>query len=132
MDDSSNVMRVVIHSLDDERRLDLRSDERGQWRDSEHSVDALQGCTDLDLRASPFTNTLAINRLRLAIGESRDISVVFLDAGTLQYEKNPQRYTRLDANLYRYLSLDSGFTADLPVDAHGLLLEYPNWFERVW
>ena len=33
--------------------------------------------------------------------------------------------------LYRFLSLDGGFTADLLVDADGLVLDYPGLFRRV-
>jgi hypothetical protein len=30
--------------------------------------------------------------------------------------------------LYRFLSLDGSFTADLPVDADGLVVDYPELF----
>jgi uncharacterized protein len=30
------------------------------------------------------------------------------------------------------LSLDGGFTADLQVDADGLVLDYPGLFRRAW
>ena len=47
-----------------------------------------------------------------------------------------QRYTRLEQNsgdtLYKYESLDGGFTANLPVDADGLVLDYPGLFRRVF
>jgi len=36
-----------------------------------------------------------------------------------------QEYTRLDATHFRYLSLSSGFTADLDFDADGLVKNYP-------
>ena len=32
--------------------------------------------------------------------------------------------------LYRFESLDGGFTADLPVDPDGLVLDYPGLFKR--
>jgi hypothetical protein len=44
---------------------------------------------------------------------------------------DPQRYTRLDEDLYLYESLDSDFTAELTVDARGYVLEYPGLFERL-
>jgi uncharacterized protein len=34
--------------------------------------------------------------------------------------------------LYKFESLDGGFTADLPVDAEGLMLDYPSLFRRVF
>jgi hypothetical protein len=53
----------------------------------------------------------------------------------LQAWPEPQRYTCLEKSdrggLYRFLSLDGEFTADLPVDAGGLVLDYPGLFRRV-
>jgi hypothetical protein len=44
----------------------------------------------------------------------------------------PQAYTRLADQRYRYESLDgSGFSAELAVDADGLVLDYPGLFRRV-
>jgi hypothetical protein len=109
--------------------LTLESDGEGHWTNEPE----LDGCIDIDLRASPFTNTLAIERLQLQPDESREISVVFIDPGALTFERMAQRYTRLGASrTYRYESVDSGFTAELPVDEDGLLLEYPDFFVRVW
>lgn len=49
--------------------------------------------------------------------------------------QNRSKYTCLEKSngggLYRFLSLDGGFTADLPVDADGLVLDYPGLFKRV-
>ena len=43
-----------------------------------------------------------------------------------------QRYTALTpGSLYRFESPGSGFTADLPVDEDGLVLDYPGLFRRL-
>jgi hypothetical protein len=43
-----------------------------------------------------------------------------------------QRYTALDgAKHYRFESLDDGFTAELPVDEDGFVLDYPGLFRRL-
>lgn len=34
--------------------------------------------------------------------------------------------------VYRFESLDSGFTADVEVDAAGLVVTYPGLFQRQW
>ena len=95
----------------------------------------LDGCEYVDVSETPFTNTLPIRRLDLAPGESADVSVAYFDGSELQPWPEPQRYTCLEKNdrggLYRYLNLDSGFTADLPVDADGLVTDYPGLFKRV-
>jgi uncharacterized protein len=44
---------------------------------------------------------------------------------------DPQRYTRLAERRYRFESRDSDFTADLPLDPDGLVLDYPGLFRRI-
>jgi hypothetical protein len=99
-------------------------------------VPGLEGCVDVDISATPFTNTLPIRRLGLAPGESADVSVAYVDIDEMRAWTEEQRYTRLEQNsgdrLYKYESLDGGFTADLPVDADGLVLDYPGLFRRVF
>ena len=137
-DASWRVRSVLFAALDSETPgVELLSDGRGTWttRDGE-AVRGLDGCMDVDVSATPFTNTLPIRRLGLAQGESRDVSVVFVEAGEMRAWAEPQRYTcleaRADGGLYRFEALDGGFTADLPVDADGLVLDYPGLFRRVY
>ena len=66
--------------------------------------------------------------------ESAEIAVAYIDGAELQPWPEPQRYTRLETEegveIYRFLSLDGGSTADLPVDPDGLVLDYPGLFRR--
>ncbi len=43
----------------------------------------------------------------------------------------PQRYTRLDANRYRYESLLGDFKADLTVDEWEIVMKYGQYWEAV-
>ncbi|HEY7340639.1 MAG TPA: putative glycolipid-binding domain-containing protein [Ktedonobacterales bacterium] len=115
----------------------LYADGAGNWTDDKgQSLGALQGCIDVDIMLTPLTNTLPIRRLQLAPGESREISVVYIAAPDLSISPFRQRYTRLDdadgGQRYRYESVDSGFTADLPVDDDGFVVDYPGIWRRVW
>jgi hypothetical protein len=89
----------------------------------------------VDIAVTPFTNTLPIRRLGLAATESAELSVAYFKRTELQAWPDPQRYTCLEKSdeggLYRYLSLDGGFTADLPVDGDGLVVDYPGLFKRI-
>ena len=99
------------------------------------AVAYLDGCEYVDIADTPFTNTLPVRRLGLVRGSAADITVAYVDGMDLQPWPEPQRYTRLDrdgADVYRFTSLDGGFTADLPVDAEGLVLDYPGLFRRTW
>jgi uncharacterized protein len=116
--------------------VDLVSDGEGNWTTSDgQAMPQLRGCIDVDISVTPFTNTLPIRRLSLEPVESAELSVAYIEGTELQVWREPQRYTCLEKSdrggLYRFLSLDGGFTADLPVDADGLVLDYPGLFKRV-
>jgi uncharacterized protein len=113
----------------------LLSDGEGNWTGLDgRAVTYLEGCEYVDISETPFTNTLPIRRLGLAPGESAEICVAYFEGAELQLWPEPQRYTCLEKDssvgLYRFLSLDGGFTADLPVDTDGLVLDYPELFKR--
>lgn len=113
----------------------LVSDGKGEWTNGGgQALPELDGCLDLDIQASPFTNTLAIRRLELAADAAAEIRVGFVTVPELGVRHVRQRYTRLadgaSGSVYRYESLESDFRSDLPVDTDGLLLEYPGYFRR--
>ncbi|HEX5502042.1 MAG TPA: putative glycolipid-binding domain-containing protein, partial [Thermomicrobiales bacterium] len=109
----------------------------GHWTAADGATPPdLAGCLDVDIRVTPFTNTLPIRRLGLRPGESAELAVAYLALPALAVTRERQRYTCLaagpDGGLYRYESLPGGFRADLSVDADGLVLDYPGLFRRVW
>jgi hypothetical protein len=112
--------------------LHLESDGHGHWRENGKDRPDLQGCIDVDIQATPLTNTLPIRRLDLETGESIDIRLCYITVPDLIASPANQRYTALEAgSLYRFESLESGFTADLPVDEDGFVLDYPGLFKRL-
>jgi len=102
-----------------------------RWRVNGTPRADLDGCIDVDLRWTPFTNTLPIRRLALAANTPHELEVAWIDAGTLAVHKSLQRYTRLDASTVRFESLRSGFRAELQVDGDGLVTAYPGLFRRL-
>jgi hypothetical protein len=134
------VKEVDVHLLDDvSRNIRLRADGKGNWKDgSGNPILSLNGCFDVDISATPFTNTLAIRRLRLKAGETSDLVAAYIEVPEMRVQPSHQRYTCLEVSagggLYRYKDegLFRGFTADLLVDPDGLVLDYPNLFRRVW
>lgn len=119
--------------------LFLVTDGEGAWTtESGQALPSLKGCFDVDIAVTPFTNTLPIRRLSLPPGSSATLSMVYITVPQLQIEVTEQRYTCLEAialgGRYRYESLKNGvasFTAELPVDQHGLVFDYPGLFRRV-
>ncbi len=133
-----NVRQVVINLLDSTHAdIRLRADGQGHWSmDTRSPLQLLDGCTDVDISITPFTNTLPIRRLGLKPGQASDIVVAYIAVPELDVKAARQRYTCLQASskggLYRYEGLGTGFTADLPVDGDGLVLDYPESCRRVW
>ena len=117
--------------------LDLLADGEGRWkRRGGEPVPELNGCIDVDISATPFTNTLPIRRLGLKPGESEELAVTYVRVPELLVGPEKQRYgcleARIDGGLYRFEALPSGFTAELPVDHDGLVIHYPRLFRRAW
>jgi hypothetical protein len=117
--------------------LDLLADGEGRWkRRGGKPVPDLDGCIDVDISATPFTNTLPIRKLGLKPGESAGVEVAYVRVPELLVGAERQRYgcleARADCGLYRFEALPSGFTAELPLDADGLVTGYPGLFQRAW
>jgi hypothetical protein len=112
------------------RRIGLAP--QGEWLDYTGTLDLahLAACTDIDLGFTPATNTVAIRRLNLDVGQSAEISAAWMRLPGLTLEPLRQTYTRLDAARYRYESA-SGFSAELAVDEDGLVVDYTGGWERV-
>ena len=71
------IRRVGVRLIGDDRRLEIAADGAGNWRDGDdHPLAHLQGAIDVDLSASPFTNTLPIRRLNLKEGDAAEILAV--------------------------------------------------------
>jgi len=130
------VREVRAAAPDSERPvLELLADGEGRWKSrGGEPVPELDGCIDVDISATPFTNTLPIRRLGLKPGESEELTVTYIRVPELLVGPESQRYGCLEADggFYRFEALPSGFTAELPVDAEGLVIDYPGLFRRVW
>jgi len=115
----------------DGRRASLRATGSGAWLDADgRPLPALDGCVDIDIEATPLTNTLPIRRLPFGPGEARDLALIHVSAPSLAVSVARQRYARTGRG-YRFESLDSDFAVDLPVDEDGFVLDYPGLFRRV-
>jgi len=132
-DASWRVREVRAEAPEDGTALHLHADGAGKWHDAGGgALPHLDGCIDVDLYAVAFTNTLPVRRLAMAVGEEHTIGVAYVQLPSMAVEHMQQRYTRVSDNVYRYLSVASGFTADLLVDGEGLVVDYPGLARRMW
>jgi uncharacterized protein len=113
--------------------LAMHGDGEGHWRDGEgRALKQIEGCIDIDIAATPFTNSLPIRRLELARGERRPIRVAYIAAPELEPTRVEQAYTCIEPGReYRYEGLFRKFAANLPVDEDGLVIDYPTLFRRL-
>lgn len=116
------------------REIKLSGDGAGNWTNETGKIlGEFAGCFDVDISATPFTNALPIRRAKLETGASVDISAVYILVPEMTVRRSSQRYTRLETNLFRFeeKGVFDGFTADLPVDANGFVIDYPGLFKRL-
>ena len=125
--------KLVLATERSTRSLRLQTDGRGHWRGGDdRAIDALDGCMDIDIWPTPFTNSFPIRREPMVLGERRQFLVAWIFAPDLTVQPQPQAYTRLADRLYLFENLDgSDFRAELPVDEDGIVLDYPDLFRRV-
>jgi hypothetical protein len=134
--DCSAHWAVLSFSIEttDGMRLALSSDGNGHWR-SEAGVplSLFDGCIDIDLAGTAFTNSLPIRRLALKPQDGTvKLSMLYVPFDTFEPLRDEQRYTCIaEDKHYLYESGDRSFKAELPVDGDGLVMDYPTLFKRL-
>ena len=128
---ATRTVEVWSMSRAGERRLRLTVDVGGRWWRDGTRVPDLDGCIDVDVAATPLTNTFPINRLAgLAVGASATSSVAWVDVPDLSATRVDQTYERLADRLWRYSDQRHG-AFELSVDDDGLVIDYTGFASRV-
>jgi hypothetical protein len=98
---------------------------------------SLHGCVELDIAATPLTNTLAIRQLGLKVGEEAMINVAWVDVPSLRVTPVQQGYRRIGPiqgsdgfEAYEFWPV-GGRTYRLTVDADALVVEYEDFAQRL-
>ena len=110
--------------------LELRHDGKGKWAGVPNAAE-LDGALDCDLAFSPLTNLMPVRRHRLheQLG-TVDFAMAWVSLPDLKVHRSQQRYEHLAPGRVRF-SDDDGFTAELELDADGLVVVYPGLARRV-
>lgn len=129
------VREVEIDLTDHQnKKIKLSSDGRGNWTsENGKELSELSGCFDIDISATPFTNTLPIKRLKIQEGQTFEISVVYFLLPEMSFQRSQQSYERLPENSFRFeeKGVFKGFSADIKTDENGFVEDYPQLFERI-
>lgn len=121
-------IKIRVGEADDVRTF--QHDGRGNWTCNGASLDECKGATEIDISVTPFTNSLPINRLKMPVGESRRIQVVYIDVLGGTVRSATQQYTRISGDEFRYENVPNDFEAVITVDESGIVREYPELFTR--
>ncbi|SON56738.1 hypothetical protein HDIA_3197 [Hartmannibacter diazotrophicus] len=110
------------------RELSLRIGQRpdGVWVVDGRPVDLSHGLLDVDLGFSPASNTNAIRRLDLGIGEKTETTAVWLDTADWTAKPLLQTYERISPTVLAYTSPRHGYEASLVTNEFGIVLDYPG------
>ncbi|MFA9446877.1 putative glycolipid-binding domain-containing protein [Egicoccus sp. AB-alg6-2] len=108
--------RARLETADDVRVL--HSDGHGRWWRNGQQVTDLEGCLDVDLEASPVTNTLPLRRAR-----GGPVRAAWLRVPGPAIEPLEQSYAEEGEGRWTYRSA-GGFVGELAVDEHGLVTSY--------
>lgn len=104
------------------------SNGNGKWTVNGKPLPEFEGCIDIDISLTPFTNTLPINRLGLQPGDKKMVRVLYIDILKQDLLPVEQIYTCISATEYKFESLDNDFEAMLTIDEIGLVNNYPELF----
>jgi uncharacterized protein len=116
----------------DQPDLWLGADGTGRWGEMNGAHrDDLAGCTDVDMAATPFTNSIPIRRLTLEVGGTADVKAAVIDVDTLGVLPVRQRYRRLTPRRFEHTNIDSGISTEFDIDEYGLVHDYPSEFRRL-
>lgn len=113
-----------------EHRLDLRRDAHDNWTANGAARPDLQRCFEIDLAATPLTNTMALKRLGLRPDEPKRMLAAYITVPELQVRVDEQEYTLLNPDRFRYRGISTSFEAEVTMDADGLVVDYPPGWKR--
>jgi hypothetical protein len=120
---------VAIATEAGERIVELAHEGEGRWTIDGDEAPQLAGALDCDLGLSPLTNLMPVRRHALHEREgTAEIVVAWVAVPDLSVRASRQRYEHVRPGVVRFvdLGLHQGFTADLELDADGLVLHYPE------
>jgi hypothetical protein len=127
--------RVAGLSATGEHAVLLEGDGNGEWLLDGERAPELDGCLEVDLEASAFTNAFPVRRLGLSVGERAEAPAAWVRMPDLRVERLEQTYARLPddggRSRYDYEAPALGFQAVITYDPDGLVRDYPGIAERV-
>ena len=89
------------------------------------------GCIDIDIFPTPFTNSLPLKRDPLKIGDQKEFNMLWVDLLAGVARKDRQQYLRVGEHIYQFNSLDTGFTEVIEFNNDMFVAFYPRLFRLI-
>jgi uncharacterized protein len=128
---SWKVKTLNLEQVETKEKIRLESDRYGSWSNDSGIIPKLHGAIDVDITATPFTNTLPIRRLKLGEKQHADILVVYIKIPELSVDIDLQRYTCLSKDTFLFEQVYSNFARKIETDKDDLVVTYPGLFKRI-
>ncbi len=113
------------------KELTISRSPAGMWIMDGVEVAGVTGLLDVDLGFTPATNTIAIKRLQLFVGQEEETTAVWLDTEDWSFKPLRQVYRRLSETEFAYSSPSHDYTATLLTDDFGIVRVYPQLWKAV-
>jgi uncharacterized protein len=72
-------VQVMARHSDRELKFRLHKYSTDKWISEGQTIGQFDGCLDVDIAVTPFTNTLPIRRLKLGLNETQQVRVIYFD-----------------------------------------------------
>lgn len=127
------ITRKVSILVDKQTSLELFSDGEGNWFNTKGDLlEFLKGAIDIDISATPFSNSLPVNRVDWVVNQIEHFEMVYISVPSLELIKVRQTYKYIGNNAdLRYFNYRcNDYETIITVDSDGLVMDYPNVFSR--
>lgn len=111
--------------------LRIARNSHDRWTVNGMPAPQLDGLADIDLSVTPSTNTPPLRRLRLAIGQSAEVTAAWVRFPILEITPLRQIYRRVDASKYLYEAPQLDFAAEIACDGEGVVQRYGDLWTQV-
>lgn len=124
-------LQINTYIRESRQMLSFETDNNGNWTKNGTPAPEFDGCLYIDIFPTPFTNSLPVNNLDIAVDNTELIKVLYIDVPAEEISVKQQQYTRLSENTYRFKNVPNTFETVITTDADGLVTDYPGLFVMV-
>ncbi|MBO8156363.1 MAG: putative glycolipid-binding domain-containing protein [Bacillaceae bacterium] len=124
---------IYAENVTNGKNVYLHTNNKGEWMNNHGEVKELQGCIDIDISVTPFSNSLPINRCSWKENTPKNFNMVYISVPEMTFHKAEQSYTLIHCTdkekVFKYES--GNFESFIYTDESGMVTLYPNLFKKI-